>query len=550
MAGASSKTIEQIDYLIVGGGISGLYCGYRLVQMNIQPDKIRFLEKTKRVGGLLKSEIVCIDGHRIKQEEGGMRFYKHHKVYKLAEDLGLQNEIVEFKMGGDDNLNYFRGTRFTHSIHSNPVWYKIFNTGIQNPIQTPFELLVKTFDDIMIENGETTIPSTPEKWQDVRINWTVKDPTAFASDEDIPLYKWDFEYLLRMRGLSPETIKMIQYSIGFRSLFNRNANAGFGFQSNLEFSPGLDSTFYTLLHGYDQIAHKLHEELVAKGTQFEFEAEVVKYSKTETEFPIKVEYIHTHEGGKTTKQIRCKNLIFAIPKMAILKLSKSNEHMNVGNFDHYVNSVISQSMVKINLYFKHQWWAPLGISSGPNYTDLKLGTVYPISPIPLSKLNKGDTLCNYPGSLTIYCDYESTIYWRSYQMSGNAYVSPISCDVKFIDGLDDSVPASEMVVKVALDQLKMLFQRPYTSQTRDITEIKPELPVAATFTHWIDETYGDSLHAWKTGMNDKIISPGMYDLLGENIAIIGESYSIAQEWVEGSLNHTEGFINKHFPVKN
>ena len=53
MAGASSKTIEQIDYLIVGGGISGLYCGYRLEQMNIQPDKIRFLEKTKRVGGLL-----------------------------------------------------------------------------------------------------------------------------------------------------------------------------------------------------------------------------------------------------------------------------------------------------------------------------------------------------------------------------------------------------------------------------------------------------------------------------------------------------------------
>ena len=547
MAEASSKEIEQIDYLIVGGGISGLYCGNRLGEMKIQPDKIRFLEKSKRVGGLLKSEIVCIDGHEIKQEEGGMRFYEHHRAYKLAVELGLKDDIVKFEMGSDDNLNYFRGTRFTHSIHANPLWYKIFNTGIQNPIQTPFELLFKTFDDIRIENGATRIPFTPEEWQKVRIEWKVKDPTAVDPNEGIPLYKWDFEYLLRKRGLSPETIKMIQYSIGFRSLFNRNANAGFGFQSNLEFSPDEERPFYTLQHGYDQIAHKLHDKLVKDGTKFEFEAEVVKYCKTGKEFPIRVEYIHQ---GKITKQIECKNLIFAIPKMAILKLAKNNEHMKVGKFDHYVNSVISQSMVKINLYFKHQWWAPLHITSGPNYTDLKLGTVYPISPIPLSKLVKGDTLYNYPGSLTLYCDYENTIYWRSFQLSGNPYVPPTSCDVRFTDGLDDSVPASEMVVKVALDQLKMLFQYPNTSLTTSDTEIIPEQPVAATFTHWIDETYGDSIHAWKADMNDKIISPGMYDLLGDNIAIIGESYSIAQEWVEGSLNHTEGFIDKLFRKKD
>ena len=40
------------------------------------------------------------------------------------------------------------------------------------------------------------------------------------------------------------------------------------------------------------------------------------------------------------------------------------------------------------------------------------------------------------------------------------------------------------------------------------------------------------------GVNDGAVSPAMYSLLGDNIAIIGESYSIAQGWVEGSLMRT------------
>ena len=235
-----------------------------------------------------------------------------------------------------------------------------------------------------------------------------------------------------------------------------------------------------------------------------------------------------------------------------MKLGKYNPELGENNiFNDHIESVISQSLVKINLYFEHQWWADLNITDGPNYTDLKLGAVYLISPINPSGLKLGDNLENYSGSLTIYCDYENSIYWHSLQTSGGEYKPRFISNCKRIPNLENSKPASDMLVRVAMDQLNTLFKSPNIGSGSELPpkDIKPEWPIMATYTHWTDEEFGDSTHAWKVGANDLIVSPGMYNLLGDNIAIIGESYSIAQQWVEGSLLHTDGFIAQHVPIK-
>ena len=550
MAEGSKKVISHVDYLIVGAGISGVYCAYELnTKKGIKQENMHVMERLNRTGGLLKSEIVEIDGHRIKQEEGGMRFYKHHKVYQLAIDLGLKDEIVEFKMGGDYNLNYFRGKRFTHAASNENIWFQVFDT--KNCGKSPYEVLNTVFDDVKKLNESCEEISTPEDWQRVRLKWTVQDPTAPDPNAKVQLYKWDFEYLLRQMGLDAEGIKMIQYSLGFRCLFNRNVNAGFGFQSNLEFSspsdnPGTDTKFYTLKCGYDQVVSALVSKL--EGTEIQLNSEVTSFKVDEHNFPIKVHYTE----NKTQKEIRCKYLVLAIPKLSLKKLIRNNDKLKyIENVNLHIDSVISQSMVKINLYFKHQWWAALRIFNGPNYTDLKLGTVYPISPIKESGLKLGESLWNYPGSLTIYCDYENSIYWRELQMSGEEYKPRVMSICKQLQKIENSVLASEMVVRVAMDQLRVLFQHPNVgctgAQLKNV--IIPDWPVLATFTHWMDPEFGDSIHAWKVGANDGIVSPGMYNLLGDKIAIIGESYSIAQEWVEGSLLHTDGFIAQHNRIK-
>ena len=543
MAVRSTDSISQIDYLIVGAGVSGIYCAYELKKKGVATKRMHVMERLNRTGGLLKSEIVEINGHKIKQEEGGMRFFKHHKVYNLAVELGLGEEITEFKMGGANNLNYMRGKHFTHSQSDECLWFDIYNT--QNKGDNPFSLLNSVFGKIKELNDKEGDIVTPEDWQRVRLTWKIPDPTAPDPSAEVPLYKWDFEYLLRQMGLDPEAIRMIQCS---RGLFNRNVNAGLGFQEELAFSnpdPFPDSKFYTLKHGFDQIVKELQNKL--EGIQVQLNSEV-SFKQDSNEFPINVSY----REGHAKKEIRCKHLVLAIPRLALKKLGKYNPELGENHiFNDHIDSVISQSLVKINLYFEHQWWADLNITDGPNYTDLKLGAVYLISPINPSGLKLGDNLENYPGSLTIYCDYENSIYWHSLQTSGGEYKPRFISNCKRIQNLENSKPASDMLVRVAMDQLNMLFKSPNIGSGSELPpkDIKPEWPAMATYTHWTDEEFGDSTHAWKVGANDRIVSPGMYNLLGDNIAIIGESYSIAQQWVEGSLLHTDGFIAQHVPIK-
>ncbi|KAI6649650.1 hypothetical protein LOD99_6654 [Oopsacas minuta] len=210
-------------------------------------------------------------------------------------------------------------------------------------------------------------------------------------------------------------------------------------------------------------------------------------------------------------------------------------------FSPYVDSVISESLTKINLYFEKQWWSILGIDSGPNYTDLKLGTVYIFNPIkePAERLKAYED----PGSLTIYCDYDNSYYWHSMQSIGKDYQPKDNVKVPL-----HSVLAKEQVVVVAMDQLAQLFQRSNFKKgsPRDVTPMEPLInipdPVLATYTHWTEPRFGDSCHAWKVFSNDSIVSPGMFNVLGPNIGIIGESYSLVQEWVDGSLTQTNSYL--------
>ncbi|KAI6647679.1 hypothetical protein LOD99_8644 [Oopsacas minuta] len=210
-------------------------------------------------------------------------------------------------------------------------------------------------------------------------------------------------------------------------------------------------------------------------------------------------------------------------------------------FSPYVDSVISECLTKINLYFKKQWWSILGIDSGPNYTDLQLGTVYIFNPIkePAERLKAYED----PGSLTIYCDYDNSYYWQSMQSIGQDYQPKDNVKVPL-----HSVLAKEQVVAVAMDQLAQLFQRSNFKKgsPRDVTPMEPLIeipdPVLATYTHWTDPRFGDSCHAWKVFSNDSIDSPGMFNVLGPNIGIIGESYSLVQAWVDGSLTETNSYL--------
>lgn len=83
------------DFVILGGGISGLYTCYRLLQKNPHY-KIAVFEKNNYWGGRIKTFYKKINHVDYQMEEGAGRFNDRHKILKsLIEELRLEKDIIQ-----------------------------------------------------------------------------------------------------------------------------------------------------------------------------------------------------------------------------------------------------------------------------------------------------------------------------------------------------------------------------------------------------------------------------------------------------------------------
>lgn len=98
------------DVVVIGAGISGLVCAYRLKSLGFD---VLLLEKSDRVGGVMQTEV--IDGYRI--ERGPNSSQGTEELLALVEELGITNELAE----GDPKAPayvYFKGQ--LHPVPSSP----------------------------------------------------------------------------------------------------------------------------------------------------------------------------------------------------------------------------------------------------------------------------------------------------------------------------------------------------------------------------------------------------------------------------------------------
>ena len=80
---------KTFDYIIVGGGISGLYFSYKLMN---KTNNFIILEKKPRLGGRIKT----INMNCLTYDAGAVRISKSHtKAMSLIKELKLNNQLVE-----------------------------------------------------------------------------------------------------------------------------------------------------------------------------------------------------------------------------------------------------------------------------------------------------------------------------------------------------------------------------------------------------------------------------------------------------------------------
>lgn len=565
-----SSKHKKYDIAIIGAGISGLYCSYRLLNdTKFKDKKIVIIERLNRTGGRLQSDLIPIkkpgslndentllkiqdvlDFDLVKEEQGGMRFnYGMEELMALFGNLNLCDQIVPFPMTSTNNTNryFLRGHSFSvqDAIDSgNMIWSELYNLHSQEIGLSPSQIVTNAYNTILVANDLLIKENqTPEYWQKFRLDLTWKG---------IPLNEWLVGGLLKDMGYSEECIEMLTNTIGFIAPFKGLPNAGDAFQILADFP--VDPAYFTFKYGFSTLPNTIKDKIKDK-VDICLSTNVDSIHEEGDQF-----ILHTatnDDGGdfKSTaknisyEKIKADKVISAIAstgfKNLFIKSPALYQHTKDNNSTKLwkaINEVLGMNLMKINFYFKEAWWYD-GISGrpniefGPNFTDLPINSIYPFYSVEDLKVDATNETVNIisgeePAALTLYCDFTNTNFWKGLQNVGEKFNSPLQEKYNSLPN-QTIFPASKAVVEEARKQISLLF---------GVTNI-PE-PVFTSYRLWNGENdFEHAYHQWNLNANDRETIPYLANPR-PNFYMCNEAISDMQGWVNGSLRSSDIALDK------
>lgn len=524
---------DILDVAIIGGGVSGIYSGWRLLDSprpsSDKPLRVTLFEASQRVGGrLLSLKPPQIDQTLV--EIGGMRFQESHRwVSWLIDVLGLKTEVLHSAM--PQNLAYLRGRRLQMSDLTD--WRKLpyaLHPDEREPEQlanltalAAVRALAPAFQEVLgiTITLENLAGITPGQWQQV---------AEHGHFNGVPLHETPLHFLL-LRTLSLEAARLAEEGSGYNSILY-TWNAADGFLWNLADFAG-DIAHFKVQEGFNAVPVKVAERYRALGGRIEFEARLRSFDAvTLPDGTSGVSFTIIHADHETRYLAR--HLILGLPRRSIELLDRSGPLLarEQAWFRKLLESVTPIPLLKIGLCYERCWWeSAVGPdASGKSITDLPIRQVY---------------------------------YWKKDPSNGHGVVMIYDdgLDLEYWDQLDDGYSRTERYIERSLDAGAMPDWSAYTVPPRMIEEAHRQMleihgcsadevpaPYAAAFMNWGSDPYGGGAHFWNVGaksaeVSRRIIKP-REDL---PVYICGEAWSQhLQGWVEGALISAEIMLQEHF----
>ncbi len=410
---------SESDIVIVGAGISGLYCSWKLLKKD--PNiKITLLERSNRIGGRIES--VKLNG--FFAEFGPMRFERRQLQFKeIGGQVKFQNLLDELDM---NNLNYIdkfvpysteiidlSKYSLTNSERVCTDAKQLMKLGIYRLLEN-YRITVSkkeryfVYNEIDHINNKTWINNlTEEDFKHMRreakyvnrrrIN-KVKENNE--NNEDFTTFPYTIElYKLGIWNalsyvLSYDAIKVIKDNGNFYHLLNENPNAiewiifwlrGFNEKDEL----------YTIKGGVSQIVNKLHNKLLQFKDRFKLikGVEVSKLEQTESKAKI---YFNNSQDS-----IIANHVILTIPKEPLLKLNDSLTEVH-----NEIESVFGFPLLKCFYVVENPWWN----ENTPVHTR---ASSIPAREIHYSNARNSKSNSN-EGMVLLYMDRPYREYWTNY----------------------------------------------------------------------------------------------------------------------------------------
>ncbi|MBM2884396.1 FAD-dependent oxidoreductase [Chromobacterium phragmitis] len=529
---------ENFDIAIVGGGVSGVYCAWRLKQERPH-DKIAVFEASNHIGGRLLS-VRPPDIPDMVAELGGMRILPAVQplITRLIADLNQQLpqdqqiKLYDFPVDEPQNIAFLRGVYLRLADFTNDPAKVPYQLNFIDQGQSAGSVIVNAIEQIV---PGITNPSLNEEQR--------RQMAQQAEFGGVPLYKQGFWNVL-LRVLTGEAYHYAEDVGGYDStLCNWNAAdaipwylSDFGVSPEYKgFSNGFQQVPLTLAQLFQQLGGEVRLEssvsnIVSKGDGFEFQVK-----------------------GRT---IAAKSLILAMPRRSLELLAVTSPVLQ--EIQPLIGSVTPRPLFKLFTTYDSPWWRNTGYASAnakgePTYVAVQSGRSVTDLPVRQTyywpKSNGQPATQGHAMLLASYDDGDNTGFWdglrakRRQPRGAGLDVAPLADP--FI-GEDDNVQRNEltwhqykaprMMTEEVTRQLTVMHSLNYTPKVRN-----------AAFRDWGDDPYGGGWNSWNIGVKSWEVKRRIVQPTDLPLYICGEAYSDAQGWVEGALQ-TAGYLLEKFGV--
>ncbi len=509
---------RELDVAVVGAGVSGVWCGWRLTGEtagDARRRRVGVFELSDRVGGRLLS--VRLPGlPDVACELGGMRYMSTQPLVKWLVEDELNLPRMEAPVARDENVAYLRRRR----LH-----VKDLKSARRLPYDLEHEER-KHPDELLQDAMDKMAPAAKGK-----VGEALRKAVRSAHFAGRPLSDQGFWNILA-RTMSSEAFRYAQEAGGY-DCTQLNWNAADTVVLNADFAPTVE--FSRVAEGYEDVPRQLAERFVDQGGELQLghavrSVDSVRLADGSTGVALEVENVRT---GRR-RVVRARSAILAMPRRSLELLEESGPVLGNPGFRTLLTTVTPIPLFKAFVAYHEPWWEALGITSGRSVTDLPLRQVYYWASTP----KKSSVL------MATYDDTLNVGFWQG-----------LAGDVRQY-GLElDHLPkgARERIRATRVDDRWMAHKAP----TALVEEIHRELvemhgvpdaprPYAAVYHDWIDDPFGGGVNFWNVGVKSWRVIPKMANPVPPlPVYVCGEAYSDSQGWVEGALRTAEIVLTKH-----
>jgi monoamine oxidase len=543
---------EILDVAIVGGGVSGVYSGWRLLRAATStssapsaasassapspaapapaaplpspsaPPRIVVFEGSDRVGGRLLSPVPP-DLPGIHVELGGMRYMSRHRlVCGLVRLFGFAT--TPMPVAEDENIAFLRGRQLRLADLADPgaLPYRL-TPAERHALKDPKTGSLLIFALRQILPDCTTLPYD-DLLQEVRS----------ATFGGRPLHEQGFWNVIA-RVLSPDAYWCVRDTGGYDCLVS-NWSAADAIPFILaDFGAGV--TYSRFPGGYEEMPCRLAREFEQAGGEIALGARLVSFDTgplPDTDQP------GVHLRFADGRSVLARRLVLAMPRRSLELLQPAGavldrRHREVRAL---IESVMPIPLFKIFLCYDHPWWEAAGVTTGRSVTDMPIRQCYYWGVEAKTPTAEGGACL-----LASYDDDLSVTFWAGLRRAGaagdtwptrrrGAAAPPSPAE----DSAWDRYRAPAAMVREAHRQIALMHG----------LASAPE-PVAAAYRDWSDDPYGGGVNFWQIHAKSWEVMPAITQpRAGVPVYICGEAYSQQQGWVEGALQTAEIMLQSHF----